>query len=444
MGPGLKAWADALGRTSQPKSAFGRLSGSPPSAGFGRVFTKRDSALAFRPGPSSSLNARARAAGARAAAAVTVVLADRAAATAAGPGAALEAHAAVVRRIALRAGRRAHARAGIAVAVAAIRSAVADRASEVAAAPALAGEAVAAVEVATARPLHLAGAEAGVAAAVAAVRAAVADGAPAAAARAGLAREAEAAVGVVRRARARSREVAAVRTAAVRAAVGARRIAARCRIAARVAPLRRRGRARRQADREKPESVSVHAVTAYDGAVRFPPIIVSISLVWVACASKPPEVVALPPPAASPVDAGSQPTSTVDASTDGGGSPYVTDPARCPPGTTAVIHQLGGCAPCLYGHQCPCSPTVYRCQPPVPPPPPPKNPNECGFGETCADGTPCQCCSAGGPRYKCLCTSTCSSDRDCTSPERPRCNMAPGAGKGMCTARDFQCCWLCK
>jgi hypothetical protein len=69
----------------------------------------------------------------------------------------------------------------------------------------------------------------------------------------------------------------------------------------------------------------------------------------------------------------------------------------------------------------------------------------CG-GETvgwCADpALGCQCCPAGGPRNRCLCTTTCLGDADCRDPDRPRCNKDPTTdGPGICTSREFACAW---
>ncbi len=58
-------------------------------------------------------------------------------------------------------------------------------------------------------------------------------------------------------------------------------------------------------------------------------------------------------------------------------------------------------------------------------------------------GLSCECCPAGGPRSNCLCTTTCTTDEDCTDPARPRCNrdeLNPGS-TGICTPTDFVCAW---
>lgn len=60
-------------------------------------------------------------------------------------------------------------------------------------------------------------------------------------------------------------------------------------------------------------------------------------------------------------------------------------------------------------------------------------------------GTMCLCCPAGGPLERCLCTTACSTDADCTDASRPLCNRpmgGPGTGRmGICTPRDFACAW---
>ncbi len=69
-------------------------------------------------------------------------------------------------------------------------------------------------------------------------------------------------------------------------------------------------------------------------------------------------------------------------------------------------------------------------------------------GACTAAGVGCECCPAGGPLGRCLCTSRCSSDTDCTDPARPHCNRpmvgVPGGGgapPGICTATMFICAW---
>lgn len=64
------------------------------------------------------------------------------------------------------------------------------------------------------------------------------------------------------------------------------------------------------------------------------------------------------------------------------------------------------------------------------------------FG-ACADpALSCQCCPAGGPAQRCLCSTACKTADDCTDPSRPACQQGPGGG-GFCAPADFSCCWAC-
>ncbi len=56
----------------------------------------------------------------------------------------------------------------------------------------------------------------------------------------------------------------------------------------------------------------------------------------------------------------------------------------------------------------------------------------------------CQCCPGGGPTVKCLCTTLCKADADCTDSARPKCNQAKAGDLGICTDPAFTCCWGCK
>ncbi|HJL15563.1 MAG TPA: Hint domain-containing protein [Sandaracinaceae bacterium LLY-WYZ-13_1] len=57
-------------------------------------------------------------------------------------------------------------------------------------------------------------------------------------------------------------------------------------------------------------------------------------------------------------------------------------------------------------------------------------------------GTSCECCPAGGPTQRCLCTTTCNGDEDCTDPSRPHCNRPEtGIEMGICTPEEFGCAW---
>jgi len=64
---------------------------------------------------------------------------------------------------------------------------------------------------------------------------------------------------------------------------------------------------------------------------------------------------------------------------------------------------------------------------------------------TCgASGVSCECCAAGGPAENCLCTTTCTSDADCTDSTRPHCEQPSAGAAGFCTdAATFSCCWFC-
>ena len=57
----------------------------------------------------------------------------------------------------------------------------------------------------------------------------------------------------------------------------------------------------------------------------------------------------------------------------------------------------------------------------------------------------CQCCPIGGPAQRCLCSTPCSADDQCTDPSRPVCNKpeSNGALLGFCAPAGFVCCWLC-
>ena len=70
---------------------------------------------------------------------------------------------------------------------------------------------------------------------------------------------------------------------------------------------------------------------------------------------------------------------------------------------------------------------------------------ECGgmISGTCTGGLGCQCCPAGGPTQNCVCSTTCTTDAECTDPARPDCNTPTFGGPGFCAARDFRCCWEC-
>lgn len=61
----------------------------------------------------------------------------------------------------------------------------------------------------------------------------------------------------------------------------------------------------------------------------------------------------------------------------------------------------------------------------------------------CGAGTTCECCPAGGPLDRCVCTTTCTTDGDCTDVARPVCEIPPGSTSGFCRASTFNCCWLC-
>jgi hypothetical protein len=45
----------------------------------------------------------------------------------------------------------------------------------------------------------------------------------------------------------------------------------------------------------------------------------------------------------------------------------------------------------------------------------------------------------GGPQIRCLCTTSCTSDAECTDPSRPFCSLYEGS-PGICTTVDFGCC----
>ena len=64
---------------------------------------------------------------------------------------------------------------------------------------------------------------------------------------------------------------------------------------------------------------------------------------------------------------------------------------------------------------------------------------------TCADPSlSCECCPIGGPAQRCLCSTPCESDDDCTDSSRPTCNRPDFAGStGFCAPAAFECCWLC-
>jgi len=56
----------------------------------------------------------------------------------------------------------------------------------------------------------------------------------------------------------------------------------------------------------------------------------------------------------------------------------------------------------------------------------------------------CQCCPIGGPAQRCLCSTPCLDDSECTDASRPVCNKPESNGvKGFCAPADFSCCWLC-
>ncbi len=66
-------------------------------------------------------------------------------------------------------------------------------------------------------------------------------------------------------------------------------------------------------------------------------------------------------------------------------------------------------------------------------------PNDMG---ACQDSSlECLCCPAGGPMSNCLCTTTCTSDNDCTDAVRPMCNQMNPGDPGICTATDYGCAW---
>jgi hypothetical protein len=57
-------------------------------------------------------------------------------------------------------------------------------------------------------------------------------------------------------------------------------------------------------------------------------------------------------------------------------------------------------------------------------------------------GLSCECCPAGGPLERCLCTTPCTSDAECTDPARPHCNQESTGSAGLCTpAAGFVCAW---
>jgi len=59
---------------------------------------------------------------------------------------------------------------------------------------------------------------------------------------------------------------------------------------------------------------------------------------------------------------------------------------------------------------------------------------------SCSDpNLSCQCCSSGGPLQFCVCTTTCTSDAQCTNPERPVCQRTTGQGQGFCAPSGFMC-----
>lgn len=69
----------------------------------------------------------------------------------------------------------------------------------------------------------------------------------------------------------------------------------------------------------------------------------------------------------------------------------------------------------------------------------------CGGGTigVCARGLSCECCPAGGPQNRCVCSTTCMSDADCTDPSRPVCQQPSPTVPGFCAPRALTCCWLC-
>ena len=75
---------------------------------------------------------------------------------------------------------------------------------------------------------------------------------------------------------------------------------------------------------------------------------------------------------------------------------------------------------------------------------PPTDAGTCTKGAACGvDGVACLCCPAGGPTERCTCTTECTTDVDCKDAAHPVCNHSPGM-KGICTTKEFICCWLCK
>lgn len=62
-------------------------------------------------------------------------------------------------------------------------------------------------------------------------------------------------------------------------------------------------------------------------------------------------------------------------------------------------------------------------------------------GECTGAGVACECCPAGGPLERCLCTTTCTSDADCTDPARPDCNQPAPGESGICAPVGFMCAW---
>jgi hypothetical protein len=69
-----------------------------------------------------------------------------------------------------------------------------------------------------------------------------------------------------------------------------------------------------------------------------------------------------------------------------------------------------------------------------------------------ATGTTPLCCPQAGPLApKVECSTVCSSDADCPSPDRPHCDHPPVAAlsgnaqvKGLCMPAGRRCCWFCR
>jgi hypothetical protein len=56
----------------------------------------------------------------------------------------------------------------------------------------------------------------------------------------------------------------------------------------------------------------------------------------------------------------------------------------------------------------------------------------------------CECCPIGGPAQRCLCSTPCLDDSECTDLSRPVCNKPESNdGMGFCAPANFSCCWLC-